>query len=165
MQSLNDLPSECLSSSVFFSLYFSVFFSVPFSLPRVRDLHVSFTVTTTASHSLCQTSIYLTLSLLFSCITEASRGTDGDECQEDSLADVNETISMEQEETMNSLFECTNDEDGQYIDLLLNPERYTGIERRVILPCLVDIYGQHCSLYLLDSTLAYSSYFVLFFHL
>jgi hypothetical protein len=27
---------------------------------------------------------------------------------------------------MDSLFECSNDEDGQYIDLLLNPERYTG---------------------------------------
>jgi len=49
-----------------------------------------------------------------------------DDCPEANLAEVNETISTEQEETMDSLFECTNDEDGQYIDLMLNPERYTG---------------------------------------
>lgn len=42
------------------------------------------------------------------------------------LSEINATISSEHEETMDSLFECSNDEDGQYIDLLLNPERYTG---------------------------------------
>ena len=59
-------------------------------------------------------------------LTGTSKGTTGDDCQESNLDEVNETISMEHEETMDSLFECTNDEDGQYIDLSLNPERYTG---------------------------------------
>lgn len=50
-----------------------------------------------------------------------------EECgQSSALSQVDATISSEHEETMDSLFECSNDEDGQYIDLLLNPERYTG---------------------------------------
>ena len=137
---------------------------------RVRNLWTTFSLNACPSWDSWSPGLFYghdySLPLFFLLfLTETSKGTDGDECQEDSLADVNETISMEQEETMNSLFECTNDEDGQYIDLLLNPERYTGIERRRILSCLVDIYRQHRSLYLLDSTLAYSPYSFLFLDL
>jgi hypothetical protein len=70
--------------------------------------------------------VTLLILLLHFCCTGASKGITGDECQESNLDIVNETISMEHEETMDSLFECTDDEDGQYIDLSLNPERYTG---------------------------------------
>lgn len=52
----------------------------------------------------------------------------GEDCN--GLSKVDATISSEHEETMDSLFECSNDEDGQYIDLLLNPERYTGKHER-----------------------------------
>lgn len=51
---------------------------------------------------------------------------DDKECKNSDLSEVNETISSEHEETMDSLFECSDQEDGQYIDLLLNPERFTG---------------------------------------
>lgn len=57
---------------------------------------------------------------------EGHRISPSTDCAESSLGDLNETISTEHEETMDSLFECTNDEDGQYIDLSLNPERFTG---------------------------------------
>lgn len=54
-------------------------------------------------------------------------GGSSEECgQSSALSQVDATISSEHEETMDSLFECSNDEDGQYMDLLLNPERYTG---------------------------------------
>lgn len=46
------------------------------------------------------------------------------------MSKINETVSTEQVEALNSLFECydqNDQEDGQYIDLPLNPERYTGL--------------------------------------
>ena len=61
----------------------------------------------------------------------AVAGASSDCSESSALSQVNETISSEHEETMDSLFECSNDEDGQYIDLLLNPERYTGKCARV----------------------------------
>lgn len=53
------------------------------------------------------------------------------DCPSDSpkvLSAIDKTVSSDHVETMNSLFECSghDHEDAQYIDLLLNPERYTG---------------------------------------
>lgn len=44
------------------------------------------------------------------------------------LSAINKTVASEQVDAMNALFECLehDHDDGQYIDLLLNPERYTG---------------------------------------
>jgi len=44
------------------------------------------------------------------------------------LAKVEYTVSTEKEETLDTLFECYgNDlEEGQYVDLIKNPERFTG---------------------------------------
>lgn len=52
------------------------------------------------------------------------------ECSPQDLSEVNETISSENELNLDSLFECESeddDPDSRYIDLLLNPERYTGM--------------------------------------
>lgn len=45
------------------------------------------------------------------------------------LAQVKYTISSEDEETLDSLFQCSESdlEGGEYIDLQMNPERYTGM--------------------------------------
>ncbi|RWS08464.1 ERO1-like protein [Dinothrombium tinctorium] len=49
------------------------------------------------------------------------------------LSQIDETVSSERVEAMDHLFECYEDdqEDGQYFDLSLNPERYTGKEQYI----------------------------------
>lgn len=67
------------------------------------------------------------------------------DCQEqEKLSQINNTISIEHEQSMDSLFECTYDEDGQYIDLLLNPERYTGYSGSSAHRIWRSIYEENC---------------------
>ncbi|XP_053208321.1 ERO1-like protein alpha isoform X2 [Panonychus citri] len=64
------------------------------------------------------------------------------------LSEVDRTVSFEHIETMNSLFECYehDQEDGQYIDLSLNPERYTGYKGESAHRIWRSIYEENCFL-------------------
>lgn len=64
--------------------------------------------------------------------------------EQEKLSQINNTISYEHEQSMDSLFECTYDEDGQYIDLLLNPERYTGYSGNSAHRIWRSIYEENC---------------------
>ncbi|RWS24313.1 ERO1-like protein [Leptotrombidium deliense] len=69
-----------------------------------------------------------------------------EECTSDKqLSQIDETISSERVRTMDHLFECYEDdqEDGQYFDLSLNPERFTGESAHRIWR---SIYEENCFL-------------------
>lgn len=86
------------------------------------------TLTLTLSHLLISSD----LALAFTCNSPARTAAHNiDDCPSASpakLSRVDETISSEHEETLDTLFECSGPdrEDGQYIDLKINPERFTG---------------------------------------
>jgi hypothetical protein len=81
------------------------------------------------------------------------RGTDNGDNQEDcpssspeKLAQVEYTISAEHEDTLDSLFQCSESdlEGGEYIDLQLNPERYTGYAGESAHRIWRSIYEENC---------------------
>ncbi|XP_074604194.1 endoplasmic reticulum oxidoreductin-1-like protein isoform X2 [Brevipalpus obovatus] len=78
---------------------------------------------------------------------EEKHDTSADDCTATSrLSEVDRTISNEHVETMNTLFECYehDQDDGQYIDLLLNPERYTGYKGESAHKIWRSIYEENC---------------------
>ncbi|XP_054167028.1 ERO1-like protein alpha [Oppia nitens] len=67
---------------------------------------------------------------------------------EQKLSQIDRTVSSTNIEAMNSLFDCTeNDEEGtQYYDLLLNPERFTGYAGETCDRIWKSIYEENCFL-------------------
>ncbi|XP_015785740.1 ERO1-like protein beta [Tetranychus urticae] len=64
------------------------------------------------------------------------------------LSKIDETVSSAHIETMDHLFECyeRDQEEGQYIDLLLNPERFTGYKGESAHRIWRSIYEENCFL-------------------
>lgn len=62
------------------------------------------------------------------------------------LQRINMSLPSGQESTMNSIFECyvTEYEDGQYYDLQINPERFTGYAGHSSHRIWKSIYEENC---------------------
>ncbi|KAI1285984.1 ERO1-like protein alpha [Halotydeus destructor] len=79
---------------------------------------------------------------------EASHAKSEEDCPPGSPVKLSqvEYVSSEYEDTLNSVFECSLDdmENGQYIDLLQNPERYTGYKGDSTHRIWKSIYEENC---------------------
>lgn len=71
------------------------------------------------------------------------------------LATVNTNLPSDQLDLLTKLFECNDDDDpdSQYVDLLLNPERFTGYTGEPAHRVWRAIYDENC--FLLESDLCY----------
>lgn len=71
------------------------------------------------------------------------------------LATVNTNLTSDQLDLLTKLFECNDDDDpdSQYVDLLLNPERFTGYTGEPAHRVWRAIYDENC--FLLESDLCY----------